>query len=36
VVEAEGDEVYDVLHSASNAIRSVEGVTDTKTYVCLE
>ncbi|WP_276258500.1 Lrp/AsnC ligand binding domain-containing protein [Haloglomus litoreum] len=36
VVEAEGEEVYDVLHSASNAIRAIEGVTDTKTYVCLE
>ncbi|MFB6205130.1 MAG: Lrp/AsnC ligand binding domain-containing protein [Haloglomus sp.] len=36
VVEAEGEEVYDVLHSASNAVRRLEYVTDTKTYVCLE
>jgi DNA-binding Lrp family transcriptional regulator len=36
VAEAEGEEVYDVLHSASNAIRGIAHVTDTKTYVCLE
>ena len=36
VAEAEGGEVYDVLHSASNAVRTLEHVTDTKTYVCLE
>lgn len=36
VVEAEGEEVYDVLHSVSNAVRALEHVTDTKTYVCLE
>ena len=36
VVEAEGEEVYDVLHSASNAIRGLTHVVDTKTYVCLE
>lgn len=36
VIEAEGEEVYDVLHSASNAIRGLPDVVDTKTYVCLE
>lgn len=36
VVEAEGEEVYDVLHSASNAIRGLANVVDTKTYVALE
>jgi DNA-binding Lrp family transcriptional regulator len=36
IVEAEGEEVYDVMHSAATAIRGLGDVTDTKTYVCLE
>jgi DNA-binding Lrp family transcriptional regulator len=36
IVEAEADEVYDVMHSAATDIRGLQDVTDTKTYVCLE
>lgn len=36
IVEADGDEVYDVLQVASTAISSLEGVEDTKTYVALD
>lgn len=35
IVEATGDEVYDVLSTASKKISAMEGVTDTKTYVSL-
>jgi len=36
IVEAEADEVYDVINSVATEIRSLDDVTDTKTYVCLE
>lgn len=36
IVEAEGEEVYDVIHDAATTIRGLEGVVDTKTYICLE
>lgn len=36
IVEADGDEVYDVLQVASMAISGLEGVDDTKTYVALD
>lgn len=36
IVEAEGEEVYDVIHKVSTGIRGLEGAVDTKTYVCLE
>lgn len=36
IVEAEADEVYDVMHEAATAIRGLANVTDTKTYICLE
>jgi DNA-binding Lrp family transcriptional regulator len=35
IVEAVGDEVYDLMHSVATNLRDVEGVTDTKTYICL-
>lgn len=35
IVEATGDEVYDVLSTASKKISALEHVTDTKTYVSL-
>ncbi|MFB6222016.1 MAG: Lrp/AsnC ligand binding domain-containing protein [Halolamina sp.] len=35
IVEADGDEVYDVLQIASMAISGLNGVDDTKTYVAL-
>jgi hypothetical protein len=34
--EVEAEEVHDVLGAAATDIRSIDGVTDTKTYVALE
>lgn len=36
IVEAEGGEVYDVIHTVSTRIRDLEGAVDTRTYICLE
>lgn len=36
IVEAEGEEVYDVIHDAATSVRGLEGVVDTRTYICLE
>jgi DNA-binding Lrp family transcriptional regulator len=36
IVEFDGDEVYDVLETASSRIQGIEGVADTRTYVALE
>lgn len=36
IAEAEAPEVSNILRSAGNAIRGLEGVSDTRTYVCLE
>ncbi len=36
IAEVEAEEVYDVMHSAATAIRGLDNVTDTKTYICLE
>lgn len=36
ISEVEGEEVYDALHTASSVIQGMEGVADTKTYICLE
>lgn len=36
IVEADGEEVYDLLQVASMEISSVEGVDETKTYVALD
>ena len=36
IAEASGTEVYDVMHSVSSQIRNLEGVADTRTYICLE
>ena len=36
IAEAEADEVRDVMGTAATNIRELEGVVDTKTYVCLE
>jgi DNA-binding Lrp family transcriptional regulator len=36
IVEAEAEEVYDVINAVATEIRSLEVVSDTKTYVCLE
>jgi DNA-binding Lrp family transcriptional regulator len=36
IVEAEADEVYDIINSVVTKVRSLEGIHDTKTYICLE
>ena len=36
IVEAEGPEVYAVMHDVATKIRDLTGVADTKTYICLE
>jgi DNA-binding Lrp family transcriptional regulator len=36
IAEGIGDEVYDVLHSVSTGIGDLDGVVDTRTYICLE
>lgn len=36
IVEAEAEEVYDVMHSVATGIRALDGVADTRTYICLE
>ena len=36
IAEAAGEEVYDVMHSVSTSVRDLEGVADTRTYICLE
>jgi len=36
IVEAEAEEVYEIINSVATEIRSSGGVNDTKTYVCLE
>jgi len=36
IAEAAGDEVYDVMHTVATRIRDLDGVADTRTYICLE
>jgi DNA-binding Lrp family transcriptional regulator len=36
IVEAEGEEVYTVIHSVATDLRELGGVVDTRTYICLE
>jgi DNA-binding Lrp family transcriptional regulator len=36
IVEAAGDEVYEVMQSTATDIRALDGVVDTRTYICLE
>ncbi|WP_254272203.1 Lrp/AsnC family transcriptional regulator [Haloarcula marina] len=36
IAEASGEEVYDVMHSVATRVRDLEGVADTRTYICLE
>jgi len=35
IVEATGEEVYDLMHNVATKLRSIDGVADTKTYICL-
>jgi len=36
IVEAERDSVYEIMESVASGIRDLEGVADTRTYICLE
>jgi len=36
IAEAAGEEVYDVMQSVSTRVRDLNGVADTRTYICLE
>lgn len=36
IVEAEGEEVYSVIHTVATDLNELDGVTDTRTYICLE
>ncbi|MFB6223981.1 MAG: Lrp/AsnC family transcriptional regulator [Haloarcula sp.] len=36
IAEATGEEVYDIMQSVANQIRDLDGVADTRTYICLE
>ncbi|WP_135304266.1 Lrp/AsnC family transcriptional regulator [Haloarcula amylovorans] len=36
IAEASGPEVYDVMQSVATRVRDLEGVADTRTYICLE
>jgi DNA-binding Lrp family transcriptional regulator len=36
IVEAEGEEVYTVINTVATEIRDLDGIVDTRTYVCLE
>jgi DNA-binding Lrp family transcriptional regulator len=36
IVEALADEVYEVMQSVATDIRGLDGVVDTRTYICLE
>ena len=36
VAEVEAEAMYDVLDTVTSAVRSVEGVTDTRTYVSMD
>lgn len=36
IVEAEGDEVYTVIHTVATDLNDLDAVVDTRTYICLE
>ncbi|QGA81689.1 Lrp/AsnC family transcriptional regulator [Halomicrobium sp. LC1Hm] len=36
IAEAAGEEVYDVMHTVATRIRDLDGVVDTRTYICME
>ena len=36
IAEAAGAEVYDIMQSVSHQVRNLDGVADTRTYICLE
>ncbi len=36
IAEVGGEDVYDVVHAASTDVRGLDGVVDTRTYICLD
>jgi len=36
IVEAEADEVYTVINTVATDLHDLDGIVDTRTYVCLE
>ncbi len=36
IAEVDADEVYDVLEAVSTGVQSLDGVTDTKTYIAMD
>ncbi|MFP8956001.1 Lrp/AsnC ligand binding domain-containing protein [Natrialbaceae archaeon A-CW3] len=36
IAEVDAPEVYDVLHAASGEVQSLDGVTETKTYIAMD
>lgn len=36
IVEALAEEVYEVMQSVATDLRALDGVVDTRTYICLE
>ncbi|PSQ04872.1 ArsR family transcriptional regulator [Halobacteriales archaeon QS_5_68_33] len=36
IVEAVGEEVYDLMHGVATQLRDIDGIADTKTYICLD
>jgi len=36
IIEAESEEMYDVIHTVATDVRELDGVVDTRTYICLE
>ncbi len=36
IAEAESEEVYEVINTVATDVTNLEGVVDTRTYICLE
>lgn len=36
IAEVEGDEVYTVIQTVATELHTLDGIVDTRTYVCLE
>lgn len=36
IAEVQGGEVYEVIHAVATDLTSLDGVVDTRTYICLE
>jgi len=36
IAEGVGEEVYDVMYTIATRVRDLDGVVDTRTYICME